>query len=68
MSAYLKVFGVMFAIAVVYGIGSALITGSVHIKGMREPIRRQDRPRDYWFVIGIAAFLFVVLAWLFLTS
>lgn len=68
MSTYLKVFGIVFMIAAVYGIGSALVRGSVHIKGIREPIRREDRPRDYWFALGVATFIFGLLVWAFLTS
>jgi hypothetical protein len=68
MDTYLKIFSIVFMIAGVYGTGSALVTGSVHIKGMREPIRRQERPRDYWFAVGIVTFIFGILAWAFLTS
>jgi hypothetical protein len=72
MNNYLKVFIIVFVIAGAYHIGSAFVTGSVHIKGMREPIRRQDNPRDYWFSLGIITFIFTILvaiyAWIFLTS
>jgi hypothetical protein len=64
----LKIFGIFFVIFCVYGIRSALVTGSVHIKGMKGPIRRQERPRDYWFTLGILTFIFAILAWAILTS
>ena len=68
MNIYLRVFGAVFVIAAVYGVGSSLVSGSVHVKGMREPIRRQERPRDYWLVMGVATFIFGVLVWALLTS
>ena len=64
----MRIFGILFLIAAVYGVGRALATGSVHIKGMRGPIRRQERPRDYWFALGIATFIFAVLIWALITS
>jgi hypothetical protein len=67
MNSYLRVFGIVFVVAAIYGIGSALVRGSLHIKGMREPIRRQDRPRDFWFALGVCAFIFAVLSWVFLS-
>jgi hypothetical protein len=68
MSMYLRVFGIVFGFSAILGLGWALVTGSVYIKGMKEPIRRMERPRDYWFALGIATFIFVVLEWAFLTS
>jgi hypothetical protein len=67
VNTYLRIFGIVFSIAAVYGIGRALVTGAVHIKGMREPIRRQDRPRDYWFALGLCTFIFAILIWAFIT-
>ncbi len=66
MNTYLKFFGMVFVIAIVFGIVAALVTGTVHVKGMKEPICREDRPRDYWFVLGALAFIFAALLWLFL--
>jgi hypothetical protein len=66
MNTYLKFFGIVFVIAIVFGIVLALVTGTVHVKGMKEPICRQDRPRDYWIVLGALAFIFAVFLWLFL--
>ena len=48
----------------------ALITGRIHIKGgtwittrsmPRNPIVRAESPRDYWFVLGVMASIFIML-------
>jgi hypothetical protein len=68
VNTYLKVFGVVILISGIYVLGSALISGSMHIKGSRKTIRRQENPRDYWVFLGIFTFIFAVLVWAFLTS
>jgi len=68
MHAYLRIFGAVFVVLGMYYIGQALTTGRASIKGMKRPILRRDRPRDYWFALGTVTFIFAVLAWVFLTS
>jgi hypothetical protein len=68
MNVYLKVFGLIFLIAAIYFTASALVKGSVHVKGMKEPISRKNRPRDYWFALSIVTFISAILIWAFLTS
>ena len=50
-------------------LGWALITGSLRIRG-KEPISRQDSPREYWYYMRIFIVIFVVavamIAWMFL--
>jgi hypothetical protein len=50
-------------------LGWALITGSLRIRG-KEPISRQDNPREYWYYMRIFLVLFGLLvgmiAWMFL--
>ncbi len=64
---YLQAFGLLFLLAGFYVFGKALATGAAHVKGMKEPILRKDRPRDYWFVIGVCVFFWVVLVCLLLS-
>ena len=64
MHVYLKIFGAVFLAFGLYYIGEALATGRASIKGMKQPILRRDRPRDYWFALGISTFIFMVLAWM----
>jgi hypothetical protein len=51
-------------------IGWALITGSLRIRGIKEPISRQDSPREYWYYMRIFITLFVIgvalIVWTFL--
>lgn len=65
---YLQAFGVLFLLAGLYLFGRALATGAAHVRGMKEPILRKERSRDYWFVMGVCIFLWVILVCLLLTS
>jgi hypothetical protein len=68
MHSYLRIFAVLFLVLGIYFISEALATGRASIKGMKQPILRRDRPREYWFALGITTFIIVVLAWAILTS
>ena len=50
-------------------LGWAFITGSLRIRG-KEPISRQDSPREYWYymrIIGVIfAIIVAVIVWMFL--
>ena len=49
-------------------LGWSLITGSLRIRGVPEPIRRQINPRENWFYMRIILFIFgtimVAFAWM----
>ena len=68
MHTFLRIFRAVFLVLGIYRIGEALITGRARVKGMKEPILRRERPRDYWFALGITTFIFVAVVWLFFTS
>lgn len=70
MNIYLKVFIIVYSILGIYILGSALVTGSIHFKGMgmRTTIRRQKNPGEYWLYFGFFMFVWVIMIWAFLTS
>ena len=51
-------------------IGWSLITGLLRIRGRKEPIRRHESPRDFWYNMRIIAAIFAIMvaiiAWKFL--
>jgi uncharacterized membrane protein YfcA len=51
-------------------LGWSLFSGSVRIRGIKEPIRRRDSPSEYWrymlFFLGVFAAIVGVFAWMFL--
>ena len=48
----------------------SLITGSLRIRGIADPIERQDRPREYWYYMRIILVIFGlvvgIFVWMFL--
>ena len=55
----------------------AFITGEIHIRGGKwittksmpnNPILRSQTPRDYWFVMVLIAFIFLVMPVIFLVA
>jgi hypothetical protein len=49
-------------------LGWSLITGSLRIRGVSEPIMRQTSPREYWFYMRIILVIFggIVAAFAFM--
>ena len=43
-------------------LGWSLVTGSVRVRGIPEPITRRDNPRRYWSYMGFFLAIFAVLA------
>ena len=68
---YHEVILIIILVVFAYKIGEAFVTGSVHLRGEKEPIRRQERPRDYWYAMGIISVVFAIivaiLAFMYLT-
>ena len=64
-----KVFIILFLIVAAYKIGRAFVTGSIQLRGEKEPLRRQDDPRRFKTVMGIFAVAFILmvamLCWMF---
>ena len=66
---FLKFFGAAFLIVVAYQLGKAFVTGSVKLPSEKEPIRREERPRDFRQAMGILTVIFIIIAalwtWIF---
>ena len=64
-----KVFILLVMIGGAYKIGRAFVTGSIHLRGEKVPLRRQDDPRRFKEVMGIFTVIFVLLVamltWIF---
>ena len=43
----------------------SLISGSVRVRGIKEPLSRQNNPRDYWYHMRIFIVIFAVIAAIF---
>ena len=69
MNIYFKVFVSVGLIAAACVIGKALVTGSLVLRGVAEPIRRQAKPREYWNAMRIILVVFTIIvalfAWMF---
>ena len=65
-----KVIIILVLIGVAYTIGRAFITGSIQLRGEKEPLRRQDNPQRFKQTMSIITVIFtliiVILAWMFL--
>jgi hypothetical protein len=62
---YFKVFVSVGLIVAGCVIGKALVTGSILLRGTAEPIRRQERPREYWNAMRIVLVVFAIIVALF---
>jgi len=64
-----KFFVPVFLFAGACVIGRAFVTGSVKLAGEKEPIRRQDKPREFRQAMGILTVIFIIIAavltWIF---
>ena len=60
--------GLLLAVMGCY-LGWSLVTGSLRIRGVSEPIRRQTNPREYWSYMRIILFVYVTVVvafmWMF---
>ena len=59
----------ILAIVVLVGIacylGWSLFTGTLRIRGVAEPLRRQTNPREYWFYMRIILLIFAGISMAF---
>jgi hypothetical protein len=64
-----KVFAILFLIVFAFVLGRAFVTGSVQLRGEKEPLRRQDNPQKFKQTMGILTVLYVLLiamlTWIF---
>jgi hypothetical protein len=64
-----KVFIILFLIVLAFKLGRAFVTGSVQLRGEKEPLRRQDNPQKFKQTMGIFTVIFVLLVvmltWIF---
>jgi hypothetical protein len=64
-----KVFIILFLVVLAFKLGSAFVTGSVQLRGEKEPLRRQDSPQKFKQTMGIFTVIFVLLVamltWIF---
>ena len=56
-----KVFIILFLIVLAIKLGRAFATGSVQLRGEKEPLRRQDDPQKFKQTMGIFTAIFVLL-------
>ena len=56
-----KSFIIVFLIVAASMIGRAFVTGSVQLRGEKEPLRRQDNPQKFKQTMGILTVVFVLL-------
>ena len=61
-SPYLKVFFIVFLIVIGCFLGKAFVTGSVQIRGEKEPRRRKDKPREFREAMGILTVIYIIIA------
>ena len=59
------ILAVLILVVIACYLGWSLITGSLRIRGLPEPIRRQTNPREYWFYMRIMLFIFATVAFAF---
>ena len=64
-----KVFAILFLIVFAFVLGRAFVTGSVQLRGEKEPLRRQNNPQKFRQTMGIFTVIFVLLVamltWIF---
>ena len=64
-----KVFITLGLIVFGFILGRAFVTGSVQLRGEKEPLRRQDNPQKFKQTMGIFTVIFVLLVamltWIF---
>ena len=64
-----KVFIILGLIVFGFILGRAFVTGSVQLRGEKEPLRRQDDPQRFKQTMGIIAVVFIlfvaILSWMF---
>jgi hypothetical protein len=63
------IFIILVMIGGAYKIGRAFVTGSIQLRGEKEPLRRQDDPQRFKQTMGIFTVIFVllvaILTWIF---
>ena len=64
-----KVFITLGLIVFGFILGRAFVTGSVQLRGEKEPLRRQDNPQKFKETMGILTVIYVLLVamiiWIF---
>ena len=64
-----KIFITLFLIVATYKLGRAFATGSIQLRGEKEPLRRQDDPLRFKEVMGIFTVIFILIVaircWIF---
>jgi len=65
----LDVLSILFLIGFAFKLGRAFVTGSVQLRGEKEPLRRQDNPQKFKQTMGILTVIYVLLVamlnWIF---
>jgi hypothetical protein len=65
----LEVFIILVMIGGAYKLGRAFVTGSIQLRGEKEPLRRQDNPQRFKQTMAIFTVIFVllvaILTWIF---
>ena len=66
----MMIFAILVAVVGTAALTNALVTGEIHIRGGKwittksipnNPILRSQTPRDYWFVMALITFVFLML-------
>ena len=64
-----KVFIILGLIAGAFTIGKAFATGSIQLRGEKQPLRREDDPQRFKQTMGIITVIFIllvaILSWIF---
>jgi hypothetical protein len=64
-----KVFIILGLIAGAFTIGKAFATGSIQLRGEKQPLRREDDPQRFKQTMGIITVIFIllvaILSWMF---
>ena len=64
-----KVFIILGLIAGAFMIGKAFATGSIQLRGEKQPLRREDDPQRFKQTMGIITVIFILivamLCWMF---
>jgi hypothetical protein len=64
-----KVFIILGLIAGAFTIGKAFATGSIQLRGEKQPLRREDDPQRFKQTMGIITVVFIllvaILSWIF---
>jgi len=63
-----KVFFIFGLIAGAFTIGKAFATGSIKLRGEKQPLRRQDDPRRFKEVMGIFTVIYILIVAIFTWS